>query len=152
MRVMAVDYGDTRTGVAVSDATRTLCADAFTVTEKDAGVLAKTLAAEAAGRGAEVVVLGNPINMNGTAGPRSEKTAKLKALLEKRGCKVVLWDERRTTVEAGRILTEASAFGAKRKGKVDAVAASLILDGFLLFCRQNLAEPDEDHQDPEADS
>lgn len=148
MRVIAVDYGDARTGVAVSDVSRSLCGDAFIVEETDAGRLANRLAAEASSRGADTVVLGNPLNMNGTAGPRAEKTAKLKALLEKRGLCVVLWDERRTTVEAGHVLSEVSSFGKKRRKKVDAVAASLILGGFLLF-EKHLAHSDEDHQETE---
>ncbi|MDR1669645.1 MAG: Holliday junction resolvase RuvX [Oscillospiraceae bacterium] len=141
---MAVDYGDARTGVAVSDATRSLCGDAFVVRESDAGRLAIRLAEEAASRGADTLVLGNPLNMNGDAGPRAEKAAKLKSLLEKRGLRVVLWDERRTTVEAGRLLGETNVYGAKRRQTIDAVAASLILDGFLLF-EKHLAQSDDSH-------
>ncbi len=149
MRVIAVDYGDARTGVAVSDALRSMCGDAFIVEEADAGRLANRLASEMSSRGADTLVLGNPLNMNGSAGPRAEKTAKLKALLEKRGLRVVLWDERRTTVEAARILSDAGRFGTKRKKKMDAVAASLILDGFLLS-EKHLAQPDNSHQGTEA--
>ena len=129
---MAIDYGDARTGVALSDVTRTLCGGAFVIEEPSMKKLAARLAEEAAARGADTVVLGNPLNMNGTAGPRAEKTARLKALLEGRGLAVTLWDERRTTVEAERVLIGAGRSREKRKTAVDAVAASLILEGFLL--------------------
>jgi putative Holliday junction resolvase len=142
---MAVDYGDRRTGVAVSDSLRSLCGECLVIEEPDAGRLADRLRAEAAARGADTLVLGNPLNMNGTAGPRAEKTEKLKAMLERRGLRVVLWDERRTTVEAERILAATDNFGKKRRRKVDAVAASLLLEGFLLSEKQ-LPQPDERRQ------
>lgn len=168
MRVMAVDYGDRRTGVAVSDALRTLTGDCFVIDEPHTGRLANKLEAEYLARGADTLVLGNPVNMNGTEGPRAEKTAKLKMMLERRGLRVVLRDERRTTVEAESILTGTGNRGEKRRQKVDAVAASLILEGFLLHeqiaaARQSssgassglpeegLAQADEGREEPEAE-
>lgn len=142
MRVMAVDYGDRRTGVAVSDSLRTLTGETFVIDEPSARKLADRLTSEYKSRGADTLVLGNPLNMNGTAGPRAEKTLAFKALLEGRGVRVLLRDERRTTVEADRILTETNNRGAKRKQKVDAVAASLILEGFLLS-EKNLSNSNE---------
>ena len=146
---MAVDYGDRRTGVAVSDSLRSFAGECFVIEEADAGRLAGKLAAAYASSGADTLVLGNPLHMNGTAGPRAEKTGKLKALLEKRGLRVILQDERRTTAEAERILARTGNFGVKRKQKVDAVAASLILEGFLLS-EKKLPEPDQSRQDPES--
>lgn len=132
MRVMAVDYGDARTGVAVSDETRTLVGDAWVIAEKNAEALAGKIADEARRRGVSLVVLGYPRNMNGSVGDRALKSEKLAGVLRgQHGLEVELWDERLTTVDAHRILTETGSFGKKRKRTVDAVAASLILEGYL---------------------
>ncbi|MGX8698358.1 MAG: Holliday junction resolvase RuvX [bacterium] len=129
---MAVDYGDQHTGVALSDLTGTLAGDAWTVDEWDAERLAVKLAEIARERGVERIVLGYPLNMDGSAGPRAEKSAAFRALLaEKTGLEPVLWDERRTTVDAHRILTVNGRHGRRRKETVDAVAATLILEGYL---------------------
>ena len=132
MRVMAVDYGDQRTGVAVSDATGTLAGEAFVINEWNAERLADRLIEVCESRGAERIVLGNPLNMDGSAGPRSEKSGALRDLLAQRTDRpVILWDERRTTVEAHNILTANDRHGRRRKETVDAVAATLILEGYL---------------------
>ncbi len=132
MRVMAVDYGDQRTGVAVSDATGTLAGEAFVINEWNAERLADRLIEVCESRGAERIVLGNPLNMDGSAGPRSEKSGALRDLLAQRTDRpVILWDERRTTVEAHNILTANDRRGRRRKETVDAVAATLILEGYL---------------------
>ena len=136
MRVMAVDYGDARTGIAVSDLSGMIAGDAFVISEWDAEKLAERIAGEAKARGAERLVVGYPRNMNGTPGPRAEKSEAFSKLLEQvSGLPVALWDERRTTVDAHRILTEAGKHGQKRKNTVDAVAASLILEGYLASLR-----------------
>ena len=131
MRVMAIDYGDARTGVAVSDALGLLAGETFVIKEWDAVRLADALAEAARARGASPLVLGLPRNMDGTEGPRAEKSRALAALLEERGMTVVLWDERRTTVDAHRILRENGKREKKHKDTVDAVAAALILEGYL---------------------
>ena len=131
MRVMAIDYGDARTGVAVSDPLGMLAGETFVIAEWDPDRLADRLAAEAAARDASPLVLGLPKNMDGTEGPRAEKSRALAALLQARGCTVVLWDERRTTVDAHRILRENGKREKKHKATVDAVAAALILEGYL---------------------
>lgn len=132
MRILAVDYGDQRTGIAVSDPTGRIAGDAFVIREWDAGRLAEKIAGECAARGVEKIVLGNPVNMDGTAGLRSEKARAFGALLrEATGLEVVMWDERRTTVEAHGILTANDRHGKRRKETVDAVAAALILEGYL---------------------
>lgn len=132
MRSMAIDYGDARTGLAVSDLTGTLAGEAWTVNEWNAERLADTIVKEAQSRGVVTLVLGYPRNMDGTAGSRAEKSEALKEMLEARcDIPVVLWDERRTTVDAHRILTDAGKHGKKRKACVDAVAATLILQGYL---------------------
>ena len=136
MRVMAVDYGDARTGIAISDPFGMIAGEVFVIREWDAEKLAERIAEEAKTRGAERLVVGYPRNMNGTPGPRAEKSEAFSKLLEQvSGLPVALWDERRTTVDAHRILTEAGKHGQKRKNTVDAVAASLILEGYLASLR-----------------
>ena len=131
MRIMAIDYGDVRTGIAVSDPTGLITGETFVITQWDPEKLADTVSAEAAARGVSKLVLGLPRNMDGTEGPRAEKSRALKALLEARGHTVLLWDERRTTVDAHRILRENGKREKKHKATVDAVAAALILEGYL---------------------
>jgi putative Holliday junction resolvase len=129
---MAVDYGDVRTGVAVSDASATLAGDAWVFRESSQAEVARKIATEAASRGVSTIVIGFPKNMDGTVGPRAEKSAQLASLLRTLcDIEVVLWDERMTTMSAHRILTDTGTFGKKRKNSVDAVAASLILEGYL---------------------
>lgn len=112
-RIIAIDYGDARTGVAVSDLTGTLAGEALTIQEWNAEKLAQRLAFFARERDAEKFVLGLPKNMDGTEGPRAEKARQFKALLEEAsGLPVILWDERRSTIEAHAIL---HAAGKKEK-------------------------------------
>ena len=132
MRVMAIDYGDARTGLAVSDLSGQLAGDAWTVSGWDPEVLAATIAREAASRGVQKLVLGLPRNMDGSEGPRAQKSRDFGALLaQKTGLDVEMWDERLTTVHAHRILTDVGKHGKKRKATIDAVAATLILEGYL---------------------
>ncbi len=131
MRVMAIDYGDARTGIAVSDALGMIAGETFVIAQWDPEALADTIVSEAKARDVGTLVLGLPRNMDGTEGPRAEKSRAMKALLEARGMTVVLWDERRTTVDAHRILRENGKREKKHKATVDAVAAALILEGYL---------------------
>lgn len=132
MRIMAVDYGDTRTGIAVSDEMGTLAGEAFVITEWSPERVASKIADAAQSRRVGRIVLGYPKNMDGSLGPRAEKSEALAELLRDQcGLDVVLWDERRTTIDAHRILSEAGVSGKKRKGTIDAVAATLILEGYL---------------------
>ena len=131
MRVMAIDYGDARTGIAVSDALGMIAGETFVIAQWDPEALADTIVSEAKARDVGTLVLGLPRNMDGTEGPRAEKSRAMKALLEARGMTVVLWDERRTTVDAHRILREHGKKEKKHKATVDAVAAALILEGYL---------------------
>ena len=136
-RVMAVDYGDARTGVAVSDPTGLLTGESFTIHENRMGELVKKLADAARTRGVGRVVVGLPRNMNATEGPRAEKSRALAGRLEALGLVVALWDERLTTTAAHQILNETGRRGAKRRAVVDAVAAGLILEGYLGFLRNS---------------
>ena len=131
-RVMAIDYGDARTGVALSDPTGTLAGDAFVIAEKSRGALAVKLAAVCSERGVSHIVLGWPRHMNGDVGERAKLSEGLAAKLEKlTGLPVALQDERLTSMDAHRVLSDNGRRGAKRKAAVDAVAATLILEAFL---------------------
>lgn len=132
MRIMAIDYGDARTGLAVSDGTRTLCGEAFTVEAWDPERLCARIGEEARARDVDRLVLGLPRNMDGSEGPRAEKSRALAALLEARtGLPVTLWDERRSSVEAHDILRANGRREKQHRRTVDAVAASLLLEGYL---------------------
>ena len=140
MKILAVDYGDARTGLSVCDAGELLARPVTVIhSHKMEEVLAQT-AAVARSEGAGRIVVGNPINMNGTAGPRSELCqAFADRLRELSGLPVVLWDERSTTVSAIGILNTTDTRGKKRKAVVDAVAATLILESYLAY-RKNHPE------------
>jgi putative Holliday junction resolvase len=137
MIILSVDYGDARTGLAVCDGGERLASPAGVIAERSRERLAAQIAEKAAQLGAGEIVLGHPINMNGTLGPRSEMVRAFAALLKTAaGLPVVLWDERRTTVSAIGILNETDVRGKKRKAVVDAVAAVLILENYLAYRRR----------------
>ena len=143
MRVMAVDYGDAHTGIAVSDPTGLLAGYAAVIDAWRPEDAAEKIAAAAREHGVEELALGHPLNMDGSRGPRAEKAEAFADLLrDVTGLPVVLWDERRTTVDAHRILLRNGKDGRKRKKTVDAVAASLILEGYLAR-KRNQMESDE---------
>ncbi|MBE6990159.1 MAG: Holliday junction resolvase RuvX [Ruminococcaceae bacterium] len=132
MKIMAIDYGDAHTGVAISDPTGTLAGHTAVIHSRREEVVLDELERLIAGHGVGELVLGYPKNMDGTLGPRAEKCAALAEVLRLRtGLSVALWDERRSTVEAHNILFENGKNARKRKKIVDAVAASLILEGYL---------------------
>ena len=134
MRIMAIDYGDAHTGIAISDPTGFLTGFTTVINAYRPEAVAEQIAALAKEHGAEELVLGHPINMDGTRGPRSEKARAMAELLkEATGLPVVLWDERRTTIDAHQILVNSGKNAKKRKKVVDAVAASLILEGYLTY-------------------
>ena len=132
MRIMGIDYGDARTGLAVSDAMNILVGEAWTVNQWDANALTDEIIRQAVARGVERFVLGLPKNMDGTEGARAEKCREFAALLAgKTDIPIVMWDERRSSVEAHAILHANGKKEKKHRKTVDAVAASLILEGYL---------------------
>lgn len=131
-KIMAVDYGDKRTGLAISDVNAFLASPLFTINE----ISMKKVVAEVSNKAKEnaviKIIVGYPINMNGSVGERAKKTEKFAKLLsDKSGIEVVLWDERSTTVSAYNIFDETKTFGKKRKDNVDVLAATIILQSYL---------------------
>ena len=134
MRIMAIDYGDAHTGIAISDPTGFLAGFTTTIDAYRPEVVAERVAALAKEHGVEELVLGYPKNMDGSLGPRAEKAEAMAELLKAAtSLPVVLWDERRTTIDAHQILFNSGKNAKKRKKTVDAVAASLILEGYLTY-------------------
>ena len=136
MRILGIDYGDARTGLSVSDPSGFLAGSPGVIHEWNYDKLVDKLAAFIQENKIEEIVLGWPKNMDGTAGARAQKCEALAKTLEERtGLHVVLWDERRTTVAAHEILHQTGKKEKKHRKTVDAVAATLILQGFLDFKR-----------------
>lgn len=134
MRIMAIDYGDARTGIAISDALGLLTGTTTVIHSRNAEKTAEEIARLTREHGVERLVMGFPRNMDGSEGPRAELYRTFAArLAEVTGLTPVLWDERRTTIEAHQILSAGNYHGKKRKNTVDAVAASLILEGYLSY-------------------
>ena len=134
MKIMGIDYGDARTGVAISDLLCSIVGSTMVVrsrnTEKAIADIVRLVEENQVG----TIVVGLPKNMDGSEGSRAQLCREFAELLKTAtGREVVMWDERRTTVEAHNILSEHNYHGKKRKETVDAVAASLILEGYLAF-------------------
>ena len=132
MRILGIDYGDARTGLSISDPSEFLAGSPSVIHEWNYDKLVEKLVAFIEQNKIGEIVLGHPLNMDGTVGPRAEKCQSFaQTLQDMTGLEVVLWDERRTTVDAHRIL---AANGRRQKNTrqvVDAVAATLILEGYL---------------------
>lgn len=133
MRVMAVDYGDARTGVAISDPTGLLAGFTTVIQSHKSEFVAQEIAKLVQTHQVEELIVGFPRNMDGTEGPRAALYREFAAQLEAvTGLPVTLWDERRTTIEAHAILHDSGKQMTQHKQNVDAVAAALILEGYLV--------------------
>ena len=133
-KIMGIDYGDARTGVAISDLLCSIVGSTTVIpsrnTEKAIADIARLAKENMVGE----IVVGLPRNMDGSEGPRAQLCREFAdKLAQATGLKITMWDERRTTVEAHNILSQHNYHGQKRKNTVDAVAASLILEGYLNF-------------------
>ena len=132
MKIMSVDFGDSRTGLAVCDSSERLCSPLGVIGEKSLVKTVDKIVAAARENAAAMIVVGLPRNMDGSEGVRAEKSREFKAMLERdSGLPVVLWDERRSSIEAHAILHAAGKKEKQHRKTVDAVAASLILEGYL---------------------
>ena len=134
MRIMGIDYGDARTGIAISDLLCTIVGSTAVIHSRNMDKTLDEVKKLVLEQGVTEIAVGLPKNMDGTEGARAELCRVFAAKVEQAtGVPVKLWDERRTTVEAHNILSAHNYHGKKRKNTVDAVAAALILEGYLAF-------------------
>ena len=134
MKILGVDFGDARTGIAISDLMCSIVGTTTVVPSRNREKAIADIVKLAKDNMVGEIVVGLPKNMDGTEGARAELCREFAAQLqEATGLPVKMWDERRTTVEAHNILSQHNYHGKKRKNTVDAVAASLILEGYLAF-------------------
>ncbi len=132
MKIMGIDYGDARTGVAISDLLCSIVGSTYVIASRNTQKAIADIVTLCKDNQVGQIVVGLPKNMDGTEGGRAELCREFAAQLETAtGLNVDMWDERRTTVEAHNILSQHNYHGKKRKNTVDAVAASLILEGYL---------------------
>lgn len=137
MKVMAIDYGDARTGIAISDLTGSIVGTTTVIHSRRREDVANQIGEMIREQGVQALVMGFPKNMDGSEGPRAALYKEFAQYLQEvTGMEVRLWDERRSTVEAHNILSASNYHGKKRKNTVDAVAASLILEGYLAFLKR----------------
>ncbi|MGN1345361.1 MAG: Holliday junction resolvase RuvX [Eubacteriales bacterium] len=141
MIIVGIDFGDARTGIAVCDRYEMMASDAGCVAADSFKKAVEAVAVRVMELKAEQIVVGNPLNMDGTSGSRSEKCkAFASALTERTGIPSVMYDERLTTVSAHRILSENNVRGKKRKATVDALSARLILEDYLAVRKRERGE------------
>ena len=133
-KIMGLDYGDARTGVAISDLLCSIVGTTAVLPSRNTEKLLMDIVRLVKENQVREIVVGLPKNMDGTEGSRAQLCREFARLVqEATGVPVTMWDERRTTVEAHNILSAHNYHGKKRKETVDAVAASLILEGYLAF-------------------
>ena len=134
MRIMGIDYGDARTGIAISDLLCSIVGSTCVVPSRNRDKAVADIVKLCKDNMVGEIVVGLPQNMDGSEGPRAQLCREFAEVLkEATGLPIAMWDERRTTVEAHNILSQHNYHGQKRKNTVDAVAASLILEGYLAF-------------------
>ena len=138
MIIMSVDLGKARTGIAVSDSGESFAFPKKVITEYNEDKLIEKICQSAVEYGAEMIVVGVPKNMDGSSGWRAEEcTALADKIKEKSGLTLNMWDERCTTVSAHNYLNMNDTRGKKRKEVVDAVAATIILEDYLAYRKNN---------------
>ena len=132
-RVLGVDFGEARTGLAVSDTARLLASGIGNIQGGGLEKSADAIVSAASEQNAVAIVLGLPVNMNGTEGPRAERVRRLAELITERAPElpVALMDERMTTMAASRFLNQTNTRGKKRKGVIDTLSAQIILQNAL---------------------
>lgn len=135
MKILAVDYGDTRTGLAMCDRFETIASPLGIITEKSLGKTVEKIVYAAKEYEAKMIVVGLPLNMNGSEGERAEKCKKVATMLRNilPDIPVEMWDERNTTKSAIYYMNETDTRGKKRKEVLDAAAAAIILESYLAF-------------------
>ncbi len=131
-KLMSVDFGDVRTGLAVSDASRLLASGIGYISPGGIDKTADAVADEARRAGVAAIVVGLPVNMDGSHGSRAGRCQKFAAMLKERtGLPVATFDERMTTMTASRYLNETNTRGSRRKQVIDTLSAQIILQNCL---------------------
>lgn len=138
MIVLGVDLGDRRVGFAVSDEDERLAVPSDYAPVRSLEDALAAVLAKAEQERAELLVLGNPLNMDGRPGPKSKEAQKFRDMLAESGREVVLWDERLTTTEATRLLKDAGLNRRQRKTLIDANSAQRLLESYLEFRKRRL--------------
>lgn len=138
MKIMAVDFGDVRTGLAVCDRTELLASPIGVIEERNIEKCAEKVSFAVSEYAVSQVVVGLPLNMDGSCGERARKCELFAEMLRSLiGIPVIMWDERRTTVTAHNYLNETNTRGKKRKAVIDEVAATVILENYLAYRKNN---------------
>ena len=138
MIIMGIDLGDAHTGISLCDFSQTLAYPLCTVNEKDENLLARKIVKITVDENVESIVLGYPRNMDGSTGDRARKVSKFKRILKKKiDMKIILWDERLTTVEAMKNFSSADIKSRDYKKKIDAASSCLILQNYLDFLKNS---------------
>lgn len=141
MKILSVDFGDARTGIAVCDRNEMLASPVCVINEYDFERCAEKVSAKALELKVDEVVVGYPKNMNNTVGERAEKCQRFAELVgSMANVPVRLWDERSTTVTAHQYLNVTNTRGKKRKAVVDAVASTIILESYLEYRKHHREE------------
>lgn len=136
MVIMAVDLGKSRSGIACSDANESMAFPKDVIEEHNTDKLVNKICEKACEYKAGLIVIGLPVNMDGSRGSRAIECENISDMIRKKsGIKTVLWDERCTTVMAHKALNITNTRGKNRKAVIDAVAASMILQEYLDFIK-----------------
>ena len=140
MIILSVDYGDARTGIAVCDAGEMMASPLCVIQELSRTKLVAGIIQLAQAKQAKLILVGLPLNMDASHGSRAEKSKQIARIIaQQSGIETLLWDERLTSVSANAQLSAAGIRGKKRKEKVDAVAAAMLLDDYIRY-RKNRAD------------
>ena len=132
MKIMGIDLGQARTGVCVSDLSGFLAGRSITIAQHNRDKLLEEICREVESEKPGRIVVGLPLNMNGTEGPKALECREYAArIAQATGVETLLWDERGTSVTANRILSDAGKKRSKQRARVDAVAAQIILQSYL---------------------
>jgi putative Holliday junction resolvase len=141
MKIMAIDYGEARTGLALCDRTEYLASPIGTIRERDFADCVTKIVYTAKEYDVEAIVVGHPVNMDGSHGEKAQKCERLANMLHNiLGIPVDLWDERQTTMQAANYLNEMNVRGQKRKDVIDEVAATIILESYLAYRKNHKPE------------
>ncbi|MGI8991258.1 MAG: Holliday junction resolvase RuvX [Bryobacteraceae bacterium] len=136
-RILALDLGARRIGLAVSDELGITAQGLETLLRKNKRADFAALSAIAAQKRIRLILLGNPLRMNGDAGTQAQRALEFaEALRHRTGIEVRLWDERLTSVEAERVLQGSGIANDKRKAAIDRLSAVILLQNYLDSLRE----------------